>query len=240
MSLYQNMPGGPSIVIGAVDQSDRLWQSGQNSAVLLPGFNICPGFGKLIAGTLLAKNQSASGRGGMLGCYVPYCPSDYTNIQTDNRIMRGRTFLTADGAVGANTVNVKLDESYRYVVGDDLIIGDGITPPENLGAITGIDRTGQVTAEITFTTVIGGTAFTVANNANIHVKCGASTPWMEAFSILAGTMTTGIGEIAGDQMPVTAIVPGNVVLNMSEIRNADAQALTDLGARIINNVYLVF
>jgi len=236
MTLYQQMPDGPNLTMGAVDKADRLWQSNPMNAIILPGFNICPGFGKLIAGTLVAKNVSTGG--GRRGFYVPYCPSDYTNIDSDSRIMVGRTFLVADGAATANSVKVTIEDSYRFTISDEIIIGDNTTPPENLGAITNITRE-SASATITFTTAIGATTFTVANMANIHVIAGTATPWMSAEGVIHRTLSTGVGQIAQYQMPVDIVVPGNVAFNLNEVRNYDDDALTALGMRVVNNAFMV-
>ncbi len=234
--IFNDISDGPSVTIGAIQEDISLWFKGKANAVIVPGFNGAPGFGLLLEGTLMARNTSAAGRKGLM---VPYCPNDYSAVGTDSRVAAGRTWLVSDGVAEATTVQVKIEDSFRFVVGDDLIIGDDTTDPEDLGAITEIDRTSNPAfATITVTTAVGATSFTVANLANIHVKCAAATPWMAAEGILTATMLTGIGPVAQSGMPMSVLVPGTQALNKNEIRNYDAAALTTLGMREVN-AYMV-
>jgi hypothetical protein len=152
----------------------------------------------------------------------------------------GRAFLLQD-ASGANFY-VTMDDSYKFKVGDDLIILDSDTSTsssENLGAITAIDRTTYVhMAKITTTSSISG-AFTVALSACLQVEAGASSSnsYSEAIGILMSTVDTGKGENAkGAQAPMLI---SNAIVYKGAIPCYDAALLVDLNGVLDNNLIII-
>jgi len=224
---YAQIPGGPGYGRTAEDEGDRLFHSKEENAPILPGFSLTPGFGILERGTVIAKNASLAGR---TGSVVPYCPSDYTNINTDGKLMCGRTFLVSDGVATTSLVRVMPDDAYRFVVGDEIVICDNTTGSEDLGPILSITY-GRAYAEIAFTNAIGAVSFTTLCYANIHVKCGTATPWMDAVGLLTQTVQTGSGEWATNVFSVSVVVPGATVVYKDSVRNLDTRAMESLGMR---------
>ncbi|MHA2136322.1 MAG: hypothetical protein ACW99J_20885, partial [Candidatus Thorarchaeota archaeon] len=95
----------------------------------------------LQAGYGLAKNLSAAGN---VNKYVPLMPGIAANLpdaaNPDHQL--AAAFLTADVSSGSD-LQVTMQDSYKFAVGDDVILFDETTyaaSSENLGAITAIDR----------------------------------------------------------------------------------------------------
>ncbi|MGW8177638.1 MAG: hypothetical protein ACWGQW_02415 [bacterium] len=222
----------PHILYGG-DQRDykRLYRS-QREIALIEEINISPGHGVLPVGTVMALNASAAGN---IGNAVPYFPT--TPAAGDPNQGKAGAYLVQDGS--GTTLYVTLDDSYKFVVGDDIIIKDSdtaTTSSENLGAITAIDRTTYThMAVITVTSSVSG-AFTVANGAIIHVECGADNTngWSDAVGILEKSVDTGTGETAKGAQGT--MVVKNAMLYKGSLVNWDAAALTDLGATDRNNI----
>lgn len=221
----------PNIKYGAQVDYKRLFYSEELAALRVP-IQIQAGYGVLQAGTAIAQNLSAAGN---VGKHVPYNPTSFTGAEDHP----GRAYLVADSVALASTVNVSLNDSYKFAVGDDIIINDNTTTAENLGAITDIDRDTYATyAVITFTTAIGGTGFTTARFAYIAVEAGDNTNnYSDCVGILEKSVDTGIGvNAAGAGAP---LLLGNVVLYTGMLTNLDAAALTDLsGATFGNYTYI--
>ncbi|RPI52491.1 MAG: hypothetical protein EHM49_05490, partial [Deltaproteobacteria bacterium] len=145
----------------------RLYYSIREIALLLDK-TIQAGYGVLRAGTILAENVSAAGNKGKL---VPYAMTAFDQLDV------GRAFAVANVGDGATTINVLMDDSYKFTVGDDLIIAQSDGPAyHDGGAIVTIDRTTYPHyAVITFTTLTTSTGkWTVANGVGCYVAAGAS------------------------------------------------------------------
>jgi hypothetical protein len=127
-------------------------------------------------------------------------------------------------------VYVTKDDAYKFAVGDDLIINDDTTAAENLGAITAIDNDTWVhMAKITFTTAIGGTAFTTARFANVYVEAGTSgNNYSDCVGILQKSVDTGVGEHA--KGAVASVILSGCLLYEGMLTNVDSAAKTDLTA----------
>ena len=123
-----------------------------------------------------------------------------------------------------------MDDSYKFSVGDDIVINDDTTSAENLGAITAIDRTTEVQrAKITFTAAIGGTAFTTARYGYVIVEAGDNTNnYSDCVGILEKTVDTGPGQYAAGAN--ATLILGNCVLYEGVLSRMDAAAKTDLSA----------
>jgi len=132
-----------------------------------------------------------------------------------------------------------MNDSYKFAVGDDVIINDDTTTAENVGAITAIDRTTYPNlAVITFTTAIGGTAFTTARKAHILVEAGTSgNLYSDAIAILEKTVDTGTG--VNSQGANVDVILGNVLLYEGMLTNIDAASKTDLSATSIGQLLMI-
>jgi hypothetical protein len=209
-----------TISYGSQQDYKRLYYSNPDAALKVP-VTLQAGYGKLEAGTIMAENLSAAGNDGK---FVPYNLTVFDGTETSP----GRAYLVAD-ATGVTYVYVTLDDSYKFVVGDDLIINDDGSPAENLGAITAIDRTTYShMAKITATATISGT-FGTADHAYVCVEAGdSSNNYSDAVGILEKTVDTGTGSTAVGA--IATMILKNAVLYSGMLSNVDAAARTDLGA----------
>jgi len=207
----------PQINYGLQTDYKRLYYSDPMSALKVP-VTIMAGYGKLEQGTALALNGSAAGQ---IGKTFPYDP-DAAPTGTLNR--PAAAFLVSNTGATDSFVYVTLDDSYKFEVGDDIYIEDDTTAAENVGAIMAIDRTTYTNmAKITFTTAIGGTAFTTARFGYIAVE-GYDT----CVGILEKTVDTGTGVLA--KGAVATMILGNCVLYNGMLTNFDSAARTNLSA----------
>ena len=208
-----------TISYGTQEDYKRLYYSNPDAALKVP-VTLQAGYGKLEAGTILAENKSAAGGDGK---FVPY------NMTTvDGTTVFGRAYLVAD-ATAVAYVYVTLDDSYKFAVGDDLIIVDDTETAENLGAITAIDRTTYPhMAKITATTTISGT-FATADFAYVCVEAGdSSNNYSDAVGVLEKTVDTGTGSTA--KGAIATMILKNAIVYSGMLANVDAAARTDLSA----------
>jgi len=214
----------PHVVRGVQTDYKDIFYSRPEVALVVP-ITLQAGYGVLGAGTVLAKNISAAGNAGK---FVPYNPTTFTGVENHP----GRAYLVSEGTNATNYVYVTLEDSYKFAVGDDIIIDDNVTAAENKGAITVIDRTTYPhMAKITFTTVIGGTAFTVARKAYVAVEAGGSNNYSVAVGILAKGVDTGKGQNA--QGAGSGLLLSNAVLYAGLCENLDSTAVTALSVTSI-------
>ena len=210
----------PHIIYGEQSDYKKLYYSDPDAARRI-SITLQAGYGVLEQGTALAENLSAAGGDGKL---VPYNPTAFTGAETHP----GRAYLVADGGALGNDVYVNMDDSYKFGVGDDLIINDNTTTAENLGAITAIDRTTEThRAKISFTTAVGAVAFTTALKAYVAVEAGASNNYSVCVAILEKSVDTGTGE--NSQGAWAPIILGNAVLYTGMLTNCDSTARTAIG-----------
>lgn len=178
-----------------------------------------PGYGVLKAGTVMAK-------GTVSGKLVPTAPTLHTSTGSE------RTYVVASLATSATTASVTLADSYRFAVGDSLILcrdNAGSPAYHDGGAISAIDRTTYThMAVITFTTAAPDANFTIANKANVYVKAGTSGRYSTAASILDQDIDTGTG--SGAAGAIASVVLSNAILNTNALVNYDAAGATALGA----------
>jgi len=212
----------PNIIRGVQEDLRAMYHSDPMAALKVP-VTIQAGYGLLKMGQVLALNESA---GGGVGTLVPYNPTSFTGAEDHP----GRAYLVANSGTTDKYVYVTMNDSYKFVVGDDLIINDDTTSAENLGAITAIDRsTYPHMAKITFTASIGGTAFTTARFAYVCVEAGDNTNnYSDAVGILEKSVNTGVG--ANAKGAIATLVLGNCVVHEGVLRNMDSAAKTDLSA----------
>jgi hypothetical protein len=221
----------PHIVRGVQKDYKNIYFSRPEIALVVD-IALQSGYGLLEAGTVLAKNLSALGGAGK---YVPYTPTLFTGAEVDP----GRAYLLQATGGAVSTVYVTLDDSYKFGVGDDLIIDDNVTAAENLGKITAIDRTTYPhMAAVTYTTASGGTSFTTARKAHVKVEAGdSSNNYSDAVAILAKSVDTGIGVNA--QGAVAPVILSNAVLYAGMLTNLDAAAKVDIGGAAFGQYYVL-
>lgn len=211
------MSDTPNVIYGLQTDYKRLYYSEPEAALKVP-ITIMAGYGKLEQGSALALNGSA---GGQKGKVFPYDPSA---VPTGTIVRPAAAFLVTDSGTASNVLYTTLDDSYKFEVGDDIYIEDDTTAPENLGAITAIDRTTYTNrAKITVTTNYGGTSFTTARFAYLAVE-GYTT----CVGILEKTVDTGTGVLAKGAL--ATMILGNCVLYNGMLTNFDAAAIADLSA----------
>jgi len=210
----------PNIIYGTQEDYKKLYYSDPAAALKIP-ITIAPGYGVLKMGTVLSRNTSA----GSAGNFFPYDPSA-TITGAENA--PGRAYLVADQGTGTAYCHTTIPDSYRFAVGDDIIIcdSDGEANLDNGGAITAIDRTTYTSyAVITFTTATGDT-FTTAKFAFATLE-GFNT----AVGILEKSVDTGTGINAKGAL--ATLIIGNCVLYAGMLLNLDSNAQTDLSASTI-------
>jgi len=210
----------PAVDYGNQWDYKKLYYSDHMAALRVP-VTLQKGCDLVRAGTTLARNISA---GGGLNLLVPYNPTIFP-VSIDI----GRAYLITDSGALATTLYVTLEDSYKFMVGDDIIINDNSTAAENLGAITAIDRTtDSFRAAITVTIAVGATSFTTARRAHISVEAGnSSNNYSDCVGILEKTVNTGTGEKS--KGAVSTLILGNCVLYEGLLTNLDAAAIVDLG-----------
>jgi len=216
------MPDTPTIIRGVQTDYKHLYYSEELAALRVP-VTLQAGYGVLKAGTILAKNLSNLTTGGK-DQLVPYNPTSFTGTEDHP----GRAYLVADSGTTASTLKVTISDSYKFKVGDDVIINDNTTTAENLGAVTAIDRTTYTNyAVITVTTATGGTSFTTARFAYIAVEAGdSSNNYSDAVGILEKSVDTGEGSDAAGAL--ATLILGNCVVYEGMLTNFDSAAKTDI------------
>ena len=218
------MPGDiPYVQFGAQEDLKALYYSDPNAALKVP-VTLAAGYGRISKGTAMALNLSAAGNKDLL---VPYNPTSFS--ASGSTWEPGRIYLVADLGASANVLYVGMNDSYRLVVGDDLIVNDNETSAENLGAITAIDRsTYSHMAGVTVTTTTSGT-FETSAYAHVLVEAGTSgNNYSDCVGILEKTVDTGEGSQA--KGAVATLILGNCVLYAGMLTNMDSAAQTDLSA----------
>ncbi len=209
----------PSIIYGSQVDYKKLYFSEPLAALKVP-ITISPGWGILKMGTILAKNTSALTTGNS-GLFFPYDP---TATITGAENAPGRAYLVADSSTN-DYVYVTLEDSYKFKVGDDIIIcdDDGEGSLDNGGAIISIDRTTYThMAKITFTVSLGDD-FTTAKFAY-----AAPEGFETAVGILEKSVDTGAG--TDSKGAVATLILGNCVLYSGMLLNLDSNAATDVSA----------
>lgn len=213
------MSDTPNVTRGSQTDYKRLFKSNPDSALIRP-ITLQAGYGTVELGTALAKNGSAAGN---IGKYIPYDP--HATI-TGAEAGTGRAYLVQNSGTTASTLYVSMDDSYKFSVGDDVMIQDDTTSAENLGAITAIDvTTYSHMAIITVTTATGGTSFTTARFAYLCCE-GAKT----AVGVLQQTRDTGAGSAALGALGSSIL--SNALLYNGMLTNMDSNARTDLSASV--------
>jgi hypothetical protein len=223
---------------GQIPGQKRLYHSRPEQALIIDK-TLAPGYGLLPAGTILAKNLSAAGNKGLL---VPYTPDAIGKTDL------GRAFLVASYVSGETVVYVTMADSYKFAVGDDLILCANISSTltyHNGGAISAIDRTTNPhMAKITFTTALVNANFTIANSVNAYVEAGTTGKLNKAVYVLDQDVNTG--KFVDDPYKVpepkgalASVVISNAVLYKNSLVGYDTQAATDLSATVDGQFFIL-
>ncbi len=221
----KNYGDTPHILYGQQDNYKALFYSNEEAALTIP-VSFQAGYGILKMGTAVAKNMSNLTTGGK-DLMLPYAPTTFTGAEVDP----ARAYLVANTGTTDKYVYVTMADSYKFQVGDDLIINDNTTAREDLGAITAIDRTSELhRAKITATAAIGGAAFTTARDGYVIVQAasGNSNNYSDCVGILMKSIDTGEGENA--QGADAELIIGNCVLYTGALTNFDDAAIADVSA----------
>ena len=198
---------------GQVPGSRALFHSVRDIALILDK-TVKAGYGYLKAGTVMAVNTAD-------GKLVPY-----PEAAADSNEGNGKAYLVADVSSGATSVQVTAEESYKFEVGDSLVLmSDGGTA-EDLGAITAVSIGANGIATVTITNAASAD-HTVADSVHVYCKSDTSDPYAKAKYILDQDINTGTGsEALGAN---TSVVVSNAVLYTAVLVNLDAAAIADLG-----------
>ena len=223
------MSDAPNIQYGSQTDYGTLYVSKSEAALKLQG-TIQAGYGTLQAGQVLARNLSADGG---VGKYVPYNLTSFDGTEASP----GRAYLVADSGT-STTAYVTINDSYKFVVGDDLCINSDGETAESLGAITAIDVTSETQrAKITFTTSITND-MTTAGYAYVCVEAGvASNSYSDAVGILEISVDTGTGSTAAGAL--APVIVSNAILYGGMLSGNDDASVTDLSAVEVGNNYIL-
>ena len=207
----------PNIIRGVQTDYKKLYYSESDAALKVP-VTLIQGYGLLKQGTVLARDTSTATPGRLF----PYDPS---LAVTGAENAPGRSYLVANQGTGTKVCSVSIADSYRFAIGDDIIICDSDLEAnmDDGGPITGIDRTTYTNfAVITFTTNTGDD-FTVAKFAHVmHKGC------FVAVGILEKSVDCGVG--LNSKGALATLILGNCVLYSGMLLNMDSGAVTDLSA----------
>jgi hypothetical protein len=218
----------PHIVRGGIVDPKRLFYSNVESALILP-VTMPPGMGIIPAGTAVGTIAGGNRAGQQV-------PASLRTPAPGMTTMFGAAYILNDGAAAA-TINVTMEDSYKFAVGDLCYAVDGNTVAGvDLGPIVAIDRaTNPHFATITFTNNVTA-AITVAEGGMVAVQTQAGGVWQTAIGILTTSIDTGLGpNAAGGQ---GAMVVSNAILYFGCLYNCDAGVITDLGA-VVSGQYLI-
>lgn len=196
--------------------------SRREQAMIIPK-TLRGGFGPLKPGTLLCEATYD-------GTLVPYIPTDPLIVAGDAAI--GKAFLVADYASAATVCYIGINDSYRFVVGENLIgvrNNGGTAAYIDYGVLSAIDRTTEPhRAKLTMTGVADA-AHTAANKAAVYPKAAAASKFNKPLCVLDEFIDTGTGPEAVGAL--ASVIVGNAMLVKNLLIAYDAQAVTDLAPK---------
>ena len=228
------MPLGdtPYVFRGGQEDLRRLFYSDPDKA-MCKAITIPGGYGVIPGGAVMGLISESTNR---VGYYLPYSPFDAVGaIAAAMENGFGLAFTVNDPSTGTS-VNVTLADSYKFAVGDHLVIADSDLSPTDLGAITAIDRTTYThMAVITVTNACGSE--TMAKGAAVSIQTTTSTPYVKAVGVLKSGVDTGVGENAKGGQGVLVIK--NAMLYVNSVYNYNADVLTDLSWATADDQYLI-
>lgn len=217
----------PHVINGVATDYKRLFYSDPKDALSVP-IQCQAGYGTLPQGIAMAKNLSAAGN---VGKFVPYNLTTYDGTEANTG---GRVYVVSSIASGAVIADVTLEDSYKFAVGDDIIVNETGQTVQSCGAITDIDRsTYSHMARITFTTACTNGAAT-GNDACVSVEAGVSAnAYSDCVGILGKAVDTGSGVNAKGGIGVLII--SNAILYTGMLVNFDAAAIVDMSSTTFGN-----
>ena len=217
------MPLGqtPYVFQGGQEDLRRIFYSDPNRA-LIHAITIPPGYGVVKAGMVMGIITESTNRKNQ---YVPYCPvADGRAFGAGLANVPGLEYLTNEPGTGTSG-HVRLEQSYKFAVGDHVAAWDDDDVQVDLGAITAIDRTTYPhIAVITVTNSFGSE--TIAKGGAVGIQTATTTPFVAAKGILLGAVNTGVGENAKGGEGVLVIK--NAMLYKDNLYNYNADVLSDL------------
>lgn len=206
----------PNVTYGPMQRNYKKLFYSDEAVVLMIPITLAAGYGVLKAGTALAKNTSALTTGNK-NKYVPYNPTAETGAE-DAPV---RAYLR-QGSTNSTAVHIGLLDSYKFKVGDDVVIDNSTLSGENLGAITAIDRTTYPDrAVITTTTAVSGAGYTTALFSYLAAEGNDTCVGILSKSVDTGTGENAVGANAG-------MLVSNYIVYTSGLINVDAAAIVDL------------
>lgn len=198
---------------------NNLYYSNRENA-LLKDKTFKPGYGVVKAGTLMAAVTADNE-------LVPYTPDTVSTAD------QGRAFLLRDVSA-ATTLYVALEDSYRFAVGDTVVVGTSVPAYTDGGLITAIDRTTYPTqATITVTNAITAT---VANSAHLKIKAGSSGKFCTAYCVCDSDVFTGVGESAAGA--VAPVILSNAIVYKNSVNNYDSTAASAMSL-VVDGAHIV-
>jgi len=222
------MSDAPNIQYGSQTDYGTLYQSKSEASLKLKG-TIQAGYGTLKAGQMMARNVSADGG---VGKYVPYNVTSFDGTEWSP----GRAYLVANSGTVAY-VYMTINDSYKFSVGDDLIVNSSGQSAENLGAITAIDVTSETQrAKITATETISNSMLTT-ESAYACVEAGSANNYSDAIGILEISVDTGTGSTAAGAL--APIIVSNAILYNGMLYSNDSTARTAIGATLVGNQFIL-
>jgi hypothetical protein len=219
------------IVRGYQTDYKRLYASNPEDAFVVP-VTLVAGFGVVPQGTPLSKVTVGTN----IGKYVPYNKTVFSNYANG-----GGAFLLS--TPNGTDLEVTLEDSYRFAVGDSVIVADANTSTSSSeagGLITAIDRTTYPNkAVIAVTSSITGATFTAAQFAKVFHIAGAdnSNTWSDCAGILDVAVDTGVG--ANAKGGLGSMVIKNAMLYAGMCPNVDAAAIVDLSIKSVGQFYIL-
>lgn len=184
------------------------------------------GYGVLKAGTLMAVVAGETDAADY-GKLVPYAMTNASAAQNGGN---AKAYLAVNYTSTGTTAQITNEESYKFTLGDHLIMGATGETSQTCGELTGIARS-TVTGLATLTfTAITTTAMTVANSAFVHVKSAAADPFTKAVYLLDQDTDTGTGEDALGAL--SSVVVSNAIVYKAVIDGINGETaayVTDMG-----------
>lgn len=213
----------PYMVRGGQADYKRVFYSDQNKALTKP-ITLVGGFGVIPAGTVMGRVSESTNR---VGQYVAYVAEGTTWAGAGlQAAWPGVTYVTLD-LTTSTVIQMTLEDSYRFAIGDHLASTDTDDTMTDLGAITAIDRTTYDHIAV-LTGTNNSAAATVAKGGMVYIQTTTATPWTLAVGILLGSVDTGVGENAkGGQ---GTLVLSNAVLYTASLLGYNSDVATDLGS----------
>jgi len=219
----------PNIIRGIQGPDYKALFFSEPMAALKIPITLRSGYGVVNQGTLMAECTPA---GTGTGYYIPYNPTTFATQEGPF----GKAWVVATPADEA--IVIAMEDSYKFAVGDSVILNATGVTKEDMGAIISIDRTSSpVTATLNVTATVSS-SFTVALQGYVAVEAGIeANNYSDAVGILDKDVDTGTG-VNAKGANATLIVK-NAILYTSALANIDGAARTDLSASELSRFHVL-